>query len=87
MRRIRQLKGVDEIPIDGVEFSIRDDKCLIVKFRERSPCLSSAVLNGGFKTARAIANYQVSEEFSSGNPKAFLRRALRRLKVPGPRLD
>lgn len=84
MRRIRQLKGVDEIPIDGVEFSIRDDKCLIVKFRERSPCLSSAVLNGGFKTARAIANYQVSEEFSSGNPKAFLRRALRRLKVPGP---
>lgn len=78
------MKDVNEIPIDGIELLMRDNKCLVVKFREKTPCLSSAVLNGGFKMARAIANYQVSEDFSSENPGVFLRRALRGLKVPEP---
>jgi iron complex transport system ATP-binding protein len=72
---------MNEIPIKGVEFFIKE-RCLALEFKNKYQSLSSAVLNGGFRKVKAIVNYQVDEDFSSKNPKSFLRKAL--INFPKP---
>jgi iron complex transport system ATP-binding protein len=69
------------IPIKDVEFLI-NDKCLVLRFRKEWFSLSSAVLNGGFRKVKAIANYQVDKDFSDEKPEDFLKKVLRNLPKP-----
>jgi len=63
---------------NGFELRIVD-RNLLVLFDGPQRVLSSAVLNGGFKQARAILNHQVSKDFDHRDPEGYLRKVVKEL--------
>ena len=54
---------------------------LLVLFDEPRRVVSSAVLNGGLRLARAILNHQVSKDFDHRNPEGYLRKVVDELGI------
>jgi alpha-ribazole phosphatase CobZ len=68
------------IPIKGIRCEIRWD---ILTISSRSPLktLSSATLNGGLQTAKAIINLHVPRSYDHVDPEGLLRRAANRVNL------
>lgn len=64
------------------ELKVLDD-CLLVMFEEPRKVVSSAILNGGFKYAKAILNHQVSRDFDHRDPEGYLRGVVNKLNIDG----
>lgn len=54
---------------------------LLVLFDEPRRVVSSAVLNGGLRLARAILNHQVGKDFDHRNPEGYLRKVVDELGI------
>jgi len=70
-------------PAEG-RFELRvTGKNLLVIFDEPRRVVSSAVLNGGLKLAKAILNHQVSKDFDHKDPEGYLRKVVKELDIEG----
>jgi len=67
---------------DGFELRLVG-KNLLVLFDEPKRVVSSAVLNGGLKLAKAILNHQVSKDFDHRDPEGYLRKVVDELGIEG----
>ena len=67
---------------NGFELRVAEGN-LLVLFEGSRRVLSSAVLNGGLKHARAILNHQVSKDFDHRDPEEYLRMVVKGLSVEG----
>lgn len=60
------------------------DEGLLVMFEEPRRVVSSAVLNGGVRYAKAILNHQVDKDFNHRrDPEGYLREVVKRLNIAG----
>lgn len=61
---------------------IRGTHLIGFRFQEPAPCLSSAVLGGGFTRAGAIVNMHVEKSYAGMDPAGDIRKAVREMNLP-----
>jgi len=69
--------------IDGIETTV-DREAVVVTAREPLAVLSSAVVRGGFASARAIVNLHVPKNLRQEDSDALLPAFVDRRRIPGP---
>jgi len=69
--------------IDGIETTV-DREAVVVTAREPLAVLSSAVVGGGFASARAIVNLHVPKSLRQEDSDALLPAFVDRRRIPGP---
>ena len=69
--------------IDGIETTV-DREAVVVTAREPLAVLSSAVVRGGFASARAIVNLHVPKSLRQEDSDALLPAFVDRRRIPGP---
>jgi len=69
--------------IDGIETTV-DREAVVVTAREPLAVLSSAVVRGGFASARAIVNLRVPKSLRQEDSDALLPAFVDRRRIPGP---
>jgi iron complex transport system ATP-binding protein len=69
-----------EIPIAGVQCSIKNDT-LIIASEEQLKTLGSSILGGGFNRTRYILNHHVEKDFFHKSPAAYLKKIALGLEI------
>ena len=70
-----------DIPIKGIQGEI-EENTLVIRSVSLLKTLSSAVLNGGLREAKAIINQQVPIDYDDTDPEGFLKTIVRNLNLP-----
>jgi len=70
-----------DIPIKGIQGEIKGDT-LVIRSMSLLKTLSSAVLNGGLREAKAIITQQVPIDYDDADPESLLKSIVRSLNLP-----
>jgi len=69
------------VMLDGVNVYFKEN-ALVIESDLKMRVLSSAVYNGGWRSARFIINYKVSKNFNHKNPSLYLKKKIKKLGLP-----